>query len=242
MSRTALWSLGVTAALSTVALLATPAAAKIAFQWKVGGKALAAGETRAFTSSTDGKILDLHVSLFGAPVLFLSNKATVSSGKIIGGTPGVGEETIKFENVAVDTPKGCTLETGGIANPTPGIIETTLSKIEIVEGETSRQPLILFGPKVGKTWIAVKFLNKGSESCGLAGVEWSLEGNLLAQPLPQLIEALHGDLEFEAPNQTFLLSSGGDAESAGLRLGAESIPFTDLILNVLTTDEIYGAF
>jgi hypothetical protein len=244
MSRTKLWPLTITATLATMAILATIASAKISFQWKVGGKTLAAGETRTFTSTTDGKKLDFHTSLLGASILFLSNKVTVTGGKIIGGTPGTNEEIIKFENVTVDSPSSkCTLETGGISNPVAGTVETALLSSQIVEGETSHQPLILFSPKAAGAWFIMKFLNKGTEVCPLAGAEGALEGSLLTQPLPSLTETLNGDLDIEAPKQSFLLSSGGSPETAGLLFaGTEQFALTGLILNILTTDEKYGAF
>jgi hypothetical protein len=243
MSRTKLWPLTITATLATMAILATSASAKIAFQSKVGGKTLAAGESRTFTSTTDGKTLDFHTSLLGASILLLSNKVTVTGGKIIGGTPSTGEGILKIENVTVDSPSPkCTVETGGISNPVPGTIETGLVTGQIVEGETSHEPLILFSPRI-QPFVTLKFLNKGTEVCPLAGAEGSITGNILALPLPSLTETLNGDLDFEAPAQSFLLYSGGSAETAGLKFATtEAVTLTGLSLNILTTDEKYGAF
>jgi hypothetical protein len=244
MSRTKLVLVSAITVISAFALLASTASAKIAFQWKVGGKTLAAGESRTFTTSTDGKTLDFHSALLGAAILLLSNKVTVTGGKIIGGTPGTNEEIVKFENVTVDSPSTkCTAETGGISNPVAGTIETALLSSQIVEGETSHQPLILFSPKTAAAFVTIKFLNKGTEVCPVAGATGEVTGNILAQPLPTLGETLNGDLDFEAPVQSFLLSAGGSAESAGLKFaGTEAATLTGLLLNVLTTDEKYGAF
>jgi hypothetical protein len=245
MFRARLMLVSVVAVVSAFALLASSASAKIAFLWKVSGKSLtSASETRAFTTSADGKTLDFHGTVAGIGVLLLSNKVSVKNGLIIGGKPGTNSEIVVFENVTVDPPlAACTAETGGIANPTPGIVETNLLKSEIVEGQTSKEPLILFSPKVvGGSFVEIKFLNKGTETCPVAGAVGAVTGNILAQPLPALAETLNGDLDFEAPSNQFLLSSGGAVETAGLSFAGAAATLTGLLLNVLTTDEKYGAF
>jgi hypothetical protein len=229
----------VVAALSVVSMLASTASAKIKFEWKVGGAGLAAGATRGFTSSTDGKTLAFASSVLGTAILLLSNKVTVDNGKIIGGIPGKNLEKVLFENVTVASPANCTAETGGITNPTPGRIETENLLSEIVEGQTSKEPLILFRPETGTTFVQIKLLGA---SCGLAGQNGKVEGSVLAEPLPSLTETLNGNIDFEASNKEFLLSSGGAADKAGLTFFGSGATLTGLLLNVLTTDEKYGAF
>jgi hypothetical protein len=231
--------------LSAFAMLTSTASAKIAFLWKVGGKFLEkTTETRAFLASSDGKIFDFHASVAGVPLLLLSNTISVgNTGVIRGGKPGTNEETVTFSNVVVDEPAKCTAETGGIPKPEPGTVTTKPLLTQIVESQKNGEPLILFKPEVGTVFVAIKFLNKGAETCSVNGAEGEVTGNILAEELPQLTEALTQDLDFEANTKEFLLSpGGGTVEKAGLSFAGGAATLTGLALILLETHEKFGAF
>jgi hypothetical protein len=220
--------------LSACAILASSASAKIGFEWFVNGSLLKAGESRTFSTSTNGKVFDLSGTVAGVAVLILSSQVSSDGGKISGGKPGTGEEALLFENVVVDRPAGCEVAGGKIA--------TTLQKIEIVEAESTHEPLILIKPKTGTTFDEILFLKKGSETCVAAGASAKTEGDILATPLPSLTEALCGALDIEALTKEFLLSSGGTVEKAGLTFAGNAATLTGLVLLGLTSDEKFGAF
>jgi hypothetical protein len=231
--------------LSAFAMLTSTASAKILFEWKVGGKLLGkATETRSFLASSDGKNFDLHGTVAGASVLLLSNTISVgTTGIIRGGKPGTNEETVTFTNVTVDEPAKCTAETGGIPKPEPGTLTTKPLLTQIVESQKTGEPLILFRPEVGTTFVAIKFLNKGTETCLVNGAEGEVTGSVLAEELPQLTEALTQDLDFEANTKEFLLSPGGGTiEKAGLSFAGNAAILTGLALILLHTHEKFGAF
>lgn len=238
MFRTRLMLLSLVGVVSAFALLASSASAAIKFEWKVGGKALAAGETRAFTASSDGKIFAFHGEPLGISTLLLSNEISVEKAALIGGKPGTNEEVVVFKNVTVDEPKGCVVETPGNA---PGTIKTNLLKTEIVESDPGGEPLILFVPKEGTTYVELRFLNKGTESCAASIIGTAkVTGSILAEPLPALKEVLTGDLDFEAKTKNYILSNGV-LHTAGLNfLGAATL--TGLSLVLLTKHEVFGAF
>ncbi len=237
MIRARLLLLSLVAALSAVALLASSAAAKISFEWKVNGKALAAGEQRTFTARRDG-VADMRASLSGATILLLSNQGKVSAGaKIFGGKPGTGEEILELENVTVDRPANCEVES--LPNPVVGLIRTTLLKTEIVEGQTSQEPMILVSPKAGTVFAEVRFLGA---NCLIKNQEANVTGTYLGLPLPQLTEVLTGIGDEEAPERDFLLSTGGAVKTAGLGFAGSSATITGLVLVSLVSDEKAGVF
>jgi hypothetical protein len=243
MSRARLLLLSLVAVLSVAGVSASTASAKISFEWFVGGTLLGAGQTREFHVNNDGKIFDFHSKLLGINVLLLSNSISVKKGAtIIGGKPGTNEETVVFSNVTVDPPlQKCVAETGGIANPTPGVIETKPLKTEIVESENG-EVLILFTPKVaGEPFVEIKFLNKGTEECAGNGVSAPVTGSILGLPLPQRTEVLRQNLVFEAADKNFILASGA-LNTAGLKFGAEPATLTGLTLILLTNDANFGPF
>ncbi len=242
MIRTRLLLLSLVAALSAVALLASSAAAKISFEWKVNGKALAASEQRTFTASAEST-LDVKGTVAGAKTLLLSNTFKVVSGaKIFGGKPGTNEETVEFTNVTIDQPANCELESlfgGGVT--AVGTVKTQLLKTEIVEGQASREPLILFTPKAaGAPFAELRFLGA---NCLLKNQEANFTGSFLADPLPHLTEVLTGLLDLE-PSQgnEFLLSTGGAVETAGVKFAGNSAAFGGTMLMTLISDEKFGAF
>jgi hypothetical protein len=229
--------------LAAFALLAPSAGALIKFQWKVGGKTLEeAAETREFLMTVDGRTFDFATSVGGAGVLFLSNVIEVEKGaRIIGGKPGTNEETVIFRNVTIDKPVGCLLESEG--SPA-GVIKTNPIKTETVESEETHQPLILFKPKnVGSPFASLLFLKNGAESCLLAGTLANFTGNVLAEPLPQLQEVLTQHLVFEAKTREFLLNPGGGTiEKSGLSIAGNPLTVAGLVLLLLHTHELFGAF
>jgi hypothetical protein len=243
MFRAKLLFLSLAAVLAVVGVSASSASAKISFEWFVGGSLLKEKETRAFTVNSDGKISDFHSKLLGINVLLLSSEISVGSGaQIIGGKPGTNEETVIFKGVTVDPPlQKCVAETGGIANPVAGTIETKLLKTEIVEGENG-EVLILFTPKTaGGPFTEILFLNKGTEECAANKALAAVTGSLLALPLPQRAETLRNDLDFEAAEKTYF-NSAGTLATAGLKFGAEAATLTGLSLVVLASDAVFGAF
>jgi hypothetical protein len=243
MSKTRFRLLSCVTALSVLGLSAGTASAKISFEWFVGGSLLKEKETRAFDGSSDGHTFDFHTRLLGINVLMLASSASLRSGTVIaGGRPGGGEGTIAITGVTVDPPlQKCVAETGGIANPTPGVVETVPLKGEIVEGENG-EVLILFTPKVvGEHFVELKFLNKGTEECAANGVSAAVTGSILGLLSPQRTEVLRGDLVFEAAEHNFFLASGA-LNTAGLKFGTEVATITGLALVLLTNDAIAGAF
>jgi hypothetical protein len=231
--------LGVVGVLSVVAMSVSSASAAIKFEWKVKEKVLAAGETRGFTTTSDGHVFDFHATAAGAGILFLSSEISVESGaEIIGGKPGTDRETVLFKGVTVASPAKCAIESEG--SPT-GTIQTFALKTEIVESEGTHEPVILFSPESGSNFVNLLLLNKGTEECVLKNILAPLTGNFLGTPLPALTETLNGDLDFESPNSNFVLSNG-TLEKAGVSFGGNAFTFTGLTLVVLTTDEKYGAF
>ncbi len=233
--------LGLVAALSAVALLASSASAKISFEWKVNGKALAAGEQRTFTASAESTF-DLKGTVAGSKTLLLSNTFKVAPGaKIFGGKPGTNEEIVEFTNVTVDQPANCEVESLFEGKVTPvGTVKTQALKTEIVEGQTSQQPLILFTPKTGTAFAELRFLGA---NCIVKNQEPTVTGSILGDPLPHLTEVLTGLLDFEpSTGNEFLLSSGGAAETAGLKFAGNAATLGGTALVTLISDERYGAF
>jgi hypothetical protein len=239
MFRAKLLLLSLVVALSVVALLASSASAKIAFQWKVGGKVLAAGEQRTFTASAESTF-DLKGSVAGVGVLLLAAKLKVEPGaRIIGGTPGTNEETVVFEGVTADKPAGCEVES--LPNPTVGVVRLVPLKTQIVEGQTSHEPLILFEPKEGTVFTTLRLLGAG---CGaLQNQEANFTGGILADPLPRLTEVLTQLLNFE-PSQgnNFLLSTGGALDTTGVVFAGNAATLGGDTLVTLINDEKFGAF
>jgi hypothetical protein len=226
------------AVLSMCVVFVSSASAKIAFEWKVGGKSLAAGENRTFTASAESSF-DIKGKVAGAEVLLLSSKLKFASGaKIFGGKPGTAEQIVEFENATVDSLAGCEVES--LPNPIVGIIRTVLVKTEVVEGQTSHEPLILITPKAGIVFTEIRFLGA---SCAIKNQELNVTGSLLGDALPHLTEVLTGLIDFE-PSQgnVFLLSTGGAAKTAGLSFGGNAATVGGNELATLISDEKFGLF
>jgi hypothetical protein len=234
--------LGSLTALLALGLSTGTATAKISFEWFVGGSLLKEKETREFDINNDGKVFDLHTKLLGINILMLATEISVKGGATIdGGRPGTSEEAVVFKGFTADPPfQKCTVETGGVANPTPGVVETTPLKTEIVEGENG-EVFMLFTPKEGTNVTELTFLNKGSEECSFNGAEFSVTGSILGLPLPQRTGVLRQNLIFEGAEHNFFLASGALA-TAGLKSGTELFTITGLTLVLLTNDAVFGPF
>ena len=240
MFRARLGLSGLAGALSVMCMVAaTSASAAIKFEWKVGGVVLKAGETKEFTVTADGHTFDFTATAGGASILMLSTEFGVEAGaKIIGGKPSTNEETVVFKGVTVDKPAKCAIESEGSST---GTIKTVPLKTEIVESDTTHEPLILFQPRAGTAFVNLLLLNNGTEVCTLKGVLAALAGNFLGEPLPALTETVNGHIIFEAPTKKFVLSNG-TLEEAGLLFGGNAATFTGLALVLLTSGQAYGAF
>jgi hypothetical protein len=228
----------VTIVLAMSVVFVSAASAKIAFEWKVNGKALTAGEQRTFGAGAESTF-DIKGSVAGVAVLLLSTQLKVESGsRIIGGKPGTGEQTIVFENVTVDKPANCEVES--LPSPVAGVVRTQLLKTELVEGQTSHEPLLLITPKTGSTVAELRFLGA---SCVVKNQEVKATGSIAADPLPHLAEALTGLVDFESSQGNhFLLSTGGALETAGLIFGGNPATIGGNECVTLTSDENAGAF
>jgi|HubBroStandDraft_5_1064220.scaffolds.fasta_scaffold386851_1 hypothetical protein len=226
-------------------VMVSSASGAISFVWKVGGAELKAGESKGYTINNDGKIFDLTWSIAGVAVLMLSNKIKVEPGaKIIGGKPGTNEETVVFENVTVDNPAGCTVES--LPEPVVGIVRTRPLLTLIVEGQSggrgNGEPLILFEPKEGTTFTTMRFLNATGKTCPVNLAEGSIEGNILGLPLPQKTEVVQGNLVFESVTKEYLVASGGVVRTAGLKFAGNTVTLTGLTLVLLESGQAFGAF
>jgi hypothetical protein len=228
--------LSLVAALSSVAMLGSSALAANNFEWLVNGKLLAEGQSRAFTVSTDGQTVDLSGTVSGATVLLLSNEVSVEEGaQILGGRPGTAEGTALFRSVTVDRPSNCLVES--LPNPVGDVISTRPSTSQVVQSH-SGEPLLLLTPAVGDVLAELRFLNAPGKTCALNLQEVKLIGSTLALPLnPRQIEDVHF-----VSSTTFLLSSGGGAQSAGLTFGGEPASLTGAALIKLTSGEELGVF
>jgi hypothetical protein len=220
-------------------VLASSASAAIEFKWRVGGAELKAGETRAATGGTDGKITDLHGTLAGASALGLATNVEVLPGSdIIGGVPGTGEGVGVFLGVTIDNPANCAVAQNGVA----GIIQTTPQKSEIVEGAVggvgNNEVDILTVPKTGTTYATFEFTGA---SCIAKGVVASISGSVLGLASPQKTEVLHGDVIGEANTKEYH-NHAGEFKKAGLVFAGSAATITGLGLAILTSDQVFGAF
>jgi hypothetical protein len=239
MRRARLPLVGIGAVLLIYVVCVPVTSAAIKFEWKVGGVPLGAGETRGFTTARDG-VVDLHGTVAGAGILMLSTKGRVETGaEIIGGKPGTSEEILVLENVTVDNPGKCAVESEG--SPV-GTIRTNSLKAEIVESQETHEPLILVSPRGGSVFVSLLFLNRSAtEACAFAGVLGNVTGSYLVQPLPALTEVLRGAGDEEAPTKNYILSNG-TLGKAGLNFAGNAVTLTGLALEVLNTDERAGIF
>jgi hypothetical protein len=242
MSKARLVLLSLVAVLSVGAMVASSASA-VTFQWKVKGSFLKAGEQRTFTSSADGKESVLKGTVAGAAAELLTTKFKVKAGALLlGGKPGLNDETVEFESVVVNKPTGCEVESPGA--PT-GVVRTNPLTSEIVEGavggEGNGEPLVLFKPAstTNETWVELTFLGA---SCLVKNTTAPVSGLLLALPLPREKEEVQGVLDYEATTKEYKVSSGGAAKKSGLTFAGNTFTLTGLVLVELTSKEAFGAF
>jgi hypothetical protein len=183
MHRARFLLLSLVTVMSVSAILASSASAAISFEWNVNGAKLEAGQSKEFTTSADGKLtLELPVS-GGAPIQLLSSELSILKGaKIIGGVPGTSASTAVFKGVTVDKPANCgVLQTA----TTPGTIQTTLLKTEIVEGAPggvgNGQVEMLFTPKTTGTELWTTFEFTGVSCVAKGGVVPIVGGGVTAE-------------------------------------------------------------
>lgn len=248
MSRARIVVLSLVAALSAVALAASSASATISFEWFVNGHLLGGGVNgiRTFTLNSDNHNFAISAPIDGVAILLLSNRLKANGGLIFGGRPGTNEETIEFENVTVDNPQHCVIES--LPNPVVGTVRTSLLKSEIVEGQSggvgNGEPLILFIPKTGAVFTEIRFLDAPGETCPIKNAEGALQGSILGLPLPQRTSVLRQNLVFPALTDLYLISTGGAVKLAALSVVGTGSPatLTGLTLVVLNSDESFGPF
>jgi hypothetical protein len=230
---------GLVVMLSGFAVLASSASAGIKFEWKVGGAKLEAGESKEFTMTADGHTFDFTGTTAGVSTLLLSTEIGVLAGaKIIGGKPGTGEAIVIFKGITVDKPAKCVVESEGLP---AGTVQSVVLKAEIVESDTTHEPLTLFQPKAGTGFVNLLFLS-GTETCPIAGVLASVTGNFLGEPLPALTETVNGHLVFPEPAPKTFVLSNGTLEEAGLLFAGNALKQTGLTLVLLKSGQAYGAF
>jgi hypothetical protein len=235
MFRARLILLGLIAILATVT---SSASAAITFQWKVGGSILKAGENRTYDINNDGKTFDLSGIIAGAASLFLTTEVSVEAGaRGIGGQPGTGLAVVLFRGVTVHKPAKCAVGNGGL-------ITTVPLTAEIVEsaagGVGTGEPLILFRPEAGNTFVIFELTNKGAEVCKLGGIPLEVGGTFLALPLP-IGEVLRQNLVFEANTKEYR-NVKNEFKKAGLLFGGNAAALTGLSLILLTSDEVFEVF
>jgi len=241
MSKARLVLLSLLAVFAVGAMLASSASAAINFEYRVKGTKLAAGSTKEFTVTSDGKNFDLHGSAGGVASLLLSHEISVESGaKIIGGIPGTNEETVIFKGVTIDPPLStCGVTQSGVANQ----VKTVLLKTEIVEGSAGNigngEVDILFTPKTGTTFATFKLTG----SCTLSGAEVPVSGSILGGTAPSKTEVVNGEVNLEAKTKGYKVSPGtGTEKTAGLIFAGGPATLTGLTLVLLTSGEAYGVF
>jgi hypothetical protein len=239
MSRVRLMLLSLVAVLSVGALTASAASA-INFEWRVEGKKLEAGSTKAITSSSDGKVSVLKGTAGGAAIELLSTEISVKSGaNIKGGIPGTSLEQVVFSGITVDKSPKC--EVSGKTVTTVPLTD------EIVEGASkgtgNGEVDILFKPEgtANEIFAQVTFVSKAGETCTINGQTFNATGLVLALALPQGTEAVNGDLDYEANTKEYK-NSKGQVNTAGLVFANNPATLTGLTLVTLEKGEKYGAF
>jgi hypothetical protein len=238
MSRVRLMLLSLVAVLSVGALTAASASA-INFEWRVEGKKLEAGSTKAITSNADGK-RSVFKAAAGTGIEFLSTEISVLSGaNIKGGIPGTSLEQLVFSGVTVDKPARC--EASGKT------VQTVPLTDEIVEGASkgvgNGEVDILFRPEstTNEIFVSITYVNKGSEECSVKNQSFPVSGLILALALPKGAEAVNGDLDYEANTKEYR-NSKGEFKTAGLVFGGMPVTLTGLALVTPEKGERYGAF
>jgi hypothetical protein len=203
-------------------LLAVPALSAVAVSaasategpfWKVGGVRLAAGETRLLLATAKEKFT-LESKGVGIVITCLGTSLPAGSEmQIIGAAPGNGgtsEEAILFTS--------CTQTGNGEA---PCAVENQEIKTTLVlnllgysNANRTGQVLVLFEPKVGKTFVTVHFVGAGCKFLETA-IEGTTVGGAQAGGQPVLAglvgsepESLHGEVKFPHAQLIFIERGG----------------------------------
>jgi hypothetical protein len=173
MSRIRLVLLSGAAVAAFTAFSASAAFGAAKFEWSVNGTPLAAGVTLTILlkpDATNGTIV-LKGTAFGVATELETNTFT-SASTIKGGKPGGGQGVTKFTNVKVVKPKNCTV--------TGNEVTTNNVNSTIVEGTTSKTPLILLSPVTGSVFASYTYLGS---SCSLINDTVNVTGSVLLEPL-----------------------------------------------------------
>jgi hypothetical protein len=223
------------------------AAAKIEYEWKVKGAALAPGATKN-VAAKDKTTLHLVLPIGGSTVELTSSKLKATSGaKIVGGKPGTAEERLELEGVKVVHPLGCGVKEieryGGKAAEK---LTTFGLKTEVVEGAEGgagdgKADLLFTGEGKEAIWSIFEFTGA---TCKIANLTGEISGSLLSETLPQRIEATTEGLVFEprtlGGNEYRELSGG--VHTAGLAYAGGTETVTGEAELELVSKELFGAF
>jgi hypothetical protein len=244
-------------AVLAVGVSASAASAAIKYEWKAGGAPLGAGESYEVTlknkSSEDGGkgLFLIDGGWDGIELELTSSKVKFAPAtKIEGRKPGFIEGRLVFEGVSPLWPSKCAVDHGKI--------ESDLLRAEIVESAEKKtqygsitgtgKPLLLFedqdGPKY--EFMSITYENLGTEECSLKGLYFHTDGELLAEPSPQLKEAAVGQLLWgtaaTSRNSYYLNSAGVGAGGAELSAGSSTWGFIGEPEIELTNKYKFGAF
>jgi hypothetical protein len=121
--------------------------------WHVNERVLETKEADAITAGlAEGNVAVFGITIAGTNVTFIC-KTVMSSGELVGGNPGKGEEEIRFQCELEDSPK-CEV------NVAPA---HALSELDHTVGGS--KILVDFYPEKGKTFTTITIKNKGTETC-----------------------------------------------------------------------------
>jgi hypothetical protein len=218
------------------ALITSSASAAISFEWKVAGKKLGTGESRAFEFNNDGKTGELKGTAGGSSTQILFTALTIHNGRVLVFPPGL-DGTVLFLNLVIHRPTNCSV--------TGNAIKSVPLKAEIVEGASEGkgdgEVDLVFASASAPTNTTLATFEFAGASCVLKGVTPSITGSLLALPLPQKTEVLRQDLDFEAATKEYR-TSGNEFKKAGVVFANSTATLSGLTLMVLTSDEVFGPF
>lgn len=231
MSRVKFVILTIVVALSAAALFASSAAAAISFEWKVNGKSLAEGESRAFDANSGSQASVLGGTVAGTHLLILFHLILYDGTHIY---PRFLIDLWLLELPLVH-----------ISNSSCAVGASTKSaalKGEIVEGAVggvgNGEVDVLFAPTTGTTFATFEF---SGASCALKGTVAALTGSVLSLVKPQKTEVVKNDLIFEANTKEYH-NRAGEFKTAGLVFAGGAATFSGLSLILLTSGEVFGAF
>jgi hypothetical protein len=229
MSRLKFAILTIAVALSAAAMFASSASAAISFEWKVNGKSLAEGESRAFDANSGSQSSVLSGSAAGLHILILFHVILYDGTHIY---PPFLIDLWLLELPLVHV-SNCSIGSS---------TKTAALKGEIVEGAVggvgNGEVDVLFAPTSGTTFATFEF---GGSSCVLKGATAGLTGSVLSLVKPQRTEVEKNDLVLEANTKEYH-NRAGEFKKAGLLFAGEAATFNGLSLILLTSGEKFGAF